>query len=182
MRKFAAVALAAALLFSTAGCSFTRDVETTKMYAPSDGAQVDLANGIKARNFIYLTNGVTSSLIGSIVNDGLTSANATVQYTDVEGVKHNDTYTVAAGAKLDIGYDGTTWMNVSIQNQQGTVALPGQIVTVYVSSGKQTGRGLEVPVLNGDHKGYTALFDALPKTLETETPAPTTTPTPTPSN
>ena len=173
MRKFAAVALASALLFSTAGCSFTRDVETAKMYAPSDGAQVDLTNGIKARNFIYLTNGVSGSLIGSLINGSSTVATVQLQYTDVNGLGHNDSFTVGAGGNVDIGYDVAAQNLVSIQNQQGTVALPGQIVTVFALSGNETGRALNVPVLNGDHADYTELFNALPTALPTASATPT---------
>ena len=83
IRKYAAVAIAAALVFGTAGCTFTSPVATRQAYSPSDGGQVNLET-VKARNFIYLSNGTQAALFGSLVNSGLQDAEVHLQYTDAK--------------------------------------------------------------------------------------------------
>ena len=49
IRKLSVVAVSAALLLGTAGCSFTSNVATKKVYAASDGNQTDDGH-VHARN------------------------------------------------------------------------------------------------------------------------------------
>ncbi len=186
MRKFAAVAIATALLLSTAGCSFS-PAESLKMYAPSDGSQVDLTDGVKARNFIYLSNGTTGALVGSLVNSGTKATEVSLQMTDVNGAKvPYAPFLMAAGEKLDFGYNSSPALLVALQSISGSEAKPGQLVKIYVVSSHATGRGMDVPVLDGTLPTYTEFVKTLPTAWPTVAPtaspsaSPSASPTPTP--
>jgi hypothetical protein len=161
IRKFAAVAIAATLVFGTAGCTFTSPVATRQAYSPSDGGQVDLET-VKARNFIYLSNGTQAALFGSLVNSGLQDAEVHLQYTDATLNEKKDVhFVVKAGKKLDIGYNGEAALGIDLNK------TPGSIVSIFVGQDSATGKEIRVPVLDGTLSEYAPLV----ATLNTVTPA-----------
>ncbi len=183
MRKFAAVAIATALLLSTAGCSFS-PAESLQMYAPSDGSQVDLTDGVKARNFIYLSNGTTGALIGSLVNSGTKATEVSLQMTDVNGAKVPFApFALGAGQKIDFGYNSSPALLVDLQSITGLEAKPGQLVKIYVVSANSSGRGMDVPVVAGILPSYTEFVKTLPTAWPTVAPtvAPSESPIASPS-
>ncbi|MFM6966662.1 MAG: hypothetical protein ACKOWI_04810, partial [Rhodoluna sp.] len=152
IRKFASVAVAASLLLGTAGCTFMNPIASRIDYAPSDGTQVSL-NTVDARNFIYLSDGQGhAALFGSLVNRDLASVSVKLQYTDAKSNEKKDAfYTLLPSQKLDFGYNGTSPLNFDLGGK------PGQTVTVWVSAGSETGKSMNVPVLDGTLAEYSEL-------------------------
>lgn len=167
IRKFAGIAIAAGLLIGTTGCSFTSPIASLKVYSPSDGEQLTIGD-IHVRNMILLSNGTTESLIGSIVNSGLTDALVTIQYSDINDVKQTTALNIAAGKKLDLGYNGNPGISINSD------ALPGQILAIYFGAGSEPATELAVPVLDGTLKQYAELVAGLtaPTPAVTGVPAP----------
>jgi hypothetical protein len=166
IRKFATVAVAASLLLGTAGCTFMNPIASRIDYAPSDGTQVNLET-VDARNFIYLSDGNGhAALFGSIVNRGLESASVKLQYTDATSKETKDSYfTLLPAQKLDFGYNGTRALNYDLGGK------PGQTVTVWVSAGSDTGKAMNVPVLDGTLPEYAELAKALGGSAPEPTPS-----------
>jgi hypothetical protein len=175
IRKFATVAVAASLLLGTAGCTFMNPIASRIDYAPSDGTQANLET-VDARNFIYLSDGNGhAALFGSLVNRGLESASVKLQYTDATSKETKEAYfTLLPAQKLDFGYNGTSALNYDLGGK------PGQTVTVWVSAGSETGKSMNVPVLDGTLPEYSELVS----TIDGATPMvePRATPTPTATN
>jgi hypothetical protein len=162
MRKLVTVALAATMLLSVTGCSFNRAPESAQIYAPSDGAQVDLANGIKLRNAIYLVDATHTVLVGSLVNSGLEPANVELQYVEPNGQRINLDFNLTPGQKADLGYNGQPAATAAIANAQGVQAKAGDVVKIYLVSAGTSGATLDVPVLDGTLSTYAELLKNLP--------------------
>ena len=151
IRKFAAVALAAGVMFGTAGCNMISHVATNDVYAPSDGAQVD-ASDLRARNFLLLTDGAKHILIGTLINGGVDSLSATLSFED-GGAQKSTQVNLNAGQKFDIGYNGTAALPVVSDLPAGALFK----VEVSVDGNKQE---LRVPVLDGTLAEYKAILEA----------------------
>ena len=151
IRKFVAVALAAGVMFGTAGCNMISHVATNDVYAPSDGAQVDVS-GLHARNFLLLTDGTKSILIGSLVNGNTDPVSASLSYED-GGAQKTTQVNLNGAQKFDLGYNGTSALPVASELPAGAIFK----VTVAVGSEKQE---LRVPVLDGTLPEYKAVLDA----------------------
>jgi hypothetical protein len=154
-RKFAAVALAASLLVGTAGCTFNSPIASRIDYAPADGSQADLES-LKVRNFIYLTNGTVSALAGSIVNSGSSATTLKISYTDAALNEAKEVvFTVAAGQKLDLGFNGSEALAIDLGGKAG------DIVRINVTEGSGTAVELRVPVLDDTFDFYKPIIDSL---------------------
>ena len=152
--KFAAVAIAASVLFGTAGCTFSSPVASHIEYAPADGSQADLET-LKVRNFVYVTNGTVSALAGSIVNPGLEAKTLKISYTDAAVSEQKEvTFTVNPGQKLDLGYNGGQALAINLGGKAGDV------VTIKVSEGS-VASDLNVPVLDATFDFYKPIIDSL---------------------
>ena len=102
VRKLGIAAISAGLLLGTAGCSFTSNVASKAVYAPSDGNQTD-SGTLHARNVLALSDGTHAILIGSITNDGDTLQSTTIKITD-GALATPATFVVPAQGKVDFGY------------------------------------------------------------------------------
>jgi hypothetical protein len=148
-----ALAISAALLLGTTGCSLNHNVDSMQAYAPSDGSQIDLGN-VKLRNFIYLSNGAGGKLIGSVVNNDAKDITVQFEYTDFDTRTQTDPITVSAGETLGLGAGSDTeGLPVTISG------LPGQNITIWVSINGATGQELVVPVLDGTLEQYAPYFE-----------------------
>ncbi len=144
-----ALAVSAALLLGTSGCSLTHDVASLQHYAPSDGSQIDIGK-VKVRNFIYLTKGDGSGkLIGTVVNGGTTDATVSFEYVSFEERVKTDPFELPAGETLDLGATpDNAALDVSVE------ALPGSNIELWISVNGETGQSLTVPVLDGSLEQY----------------------------
>lgn len=151
IRKFAAVAVAAGVMLGTAGCNMISHVATNDVYAPSDGAQVDVSD-LRARNFLLLTDGTKSILIGSLVNGSANSISASLNYED-GGAKKTTQVNLNGAQKFDLGYNGTAALPVASDLPAGAIFK----IEIAVGGEKQE---LRVPVLDGTLPEYKAILDA----------------------
>jgi hypothetical protein len=155
IRKFAAIAITASVLIGTTGCTFNSPVASRIEYAPADGSQADLEN-VKARNFVYLTNGSQSALTGSIVNSGLEPQVFKIQYTDAAVNEAKEvTFTVNGGQKIDLGYNGGQALAINLGGKAGG------IVRINVSEGSGAPVEMRIPVLDGTFDFYKPIVDSL---------------------
>lgn len=165
-RKLATAIIAASLLLGTTGCTFMNPIASRIEYAPSDGAQVSLSS-VDARNFIYLSDGNGhAALFGSLVNRGLSSTSVKLQYTDAASSEKKEAfYTLLPSQKLDFGYNGASALDFDLGGK------PGEVVTVFVVASDETGKAMNVPVLDGTLSEYTELLKSIGGSEPT--PAPT---------
>lgn len=155
IRKIAAVSIAAALMLGTSGCNFMSPVASRLEYAPSDGTQIDLQN-VKARNFIYVAGEEFGGLFGTLVNPSMETQTVRIQYTDATlNEKKSVSVNLLPGSSLDIGYNGTAPLLMDLGS------APGKIVSIYLNEGAESGRALNVPVLDGTLAEYKVLEEAL---------------------
>lgn len=155
IRKLAAVSIAAAVMLGTSGCNFISPVASMEQYAPSDGSQIDLEN-VKARNFIYVAGEEFGGLFGTLVNPSLEAQTVRIQYTDATlAEKKSISVNLLPGGVLDLGYNGTAPLLINLGS------TPGAIVSIYLNEGSNSGRELNVPVLDATLPEYQPLVDAL---------------------
>jgi len=166
VRKLGVVAVAAALLMGTAGCSITSNVATKKVYAPSDGNQTDAGN-IHARNVLVLSDGTNAFLIGSLTNTGDTAETATIQVTG-GAVSPSVSFSVPAQGKIDFGYPAA----LGFVGSQPGIAVTGQITgslpavgsNVEVTLDSSATATMAVQVLDGTVPTYADLMPYLAPT------------------
>ena len=153
VRRLATAALIATLALTTSACSFSGEVASLDPYSPSDGQQADLEN-IKARNFMYLVSESGQGfLIGSLVNSATEAKVVKIQYVDPNSQAKTDFFVeVAAGAKLDFGYNGNAAISMPV------VEVPGQTALFYFLESDTVSEGIKVPVLDGTLSEYRALL------------------------
>ena len=156
IRKLAAIGLAASLLLGTTGCSLVSPVASRVTYSPGDGTQINLQT-VKVRNFMYLSNGKGGeALFGSIINPSLESKTVKIQYTDgTLNEKKEVSINLLAGQKIDLGYNGGSALAIDLAGE------PGGVVNLFVIEGNNTGKMIEVPVLDGTLAQYKDLVAAL---------------------
>ena len=147
-----AVAISAALLLGTTGCSLNHQVDSMIAYPPSDGNQINIDN-VKLRNFIYLSDGVSGKLIGSVVNNEAKDITVQFEYTDAGISTKTDPITVSAGESLGLGAGSDTeGLPVTISGK------PGDNITIFVSINGATGQEFVVPVLDSKLEQYAQYF------------------------
>ena len=106
-KKFTALIAAIVTVFALAGCSLNREVASLDPYAPSDGVQIDTEE-LKARNVMFVVDEEGNAvLIGSFINPSQDAVSATLETMDSNGTLIMTEMTVDAGAKFDLGYNGT---------------------------------------------------------------------------
>lgn len=161
-RIAASVALAAALLLGTSGCTFFTAQSTTKAYDASDGVSAAVGN-IKAENAILIsTDGQRASLLINLINDGEAPVSVKIQYTGTEGSVTTH-YNLAGREAVTFGTKNAPKIIFDNINTE-----PGALFPVFIQYGTKTGQQIMVPVLNGTQAEYEGL-------------APSAKPSPTPS-
>jgi len=169
-RLVASVALAGALLLGTTGCTLFAIQGTLVPYQPSDGVAANVGD-VKVRNLIGLSdNGDDISLLMTIVNSADSSASVDFQYVDADGDQATVTVDVPANSAVNVGSGGDA--DEAVLREVG--ATVGGLVPVYIQYGKNSGKQVQVPVLDGATEAYSTL---LPEPLPTFTPTPKPTPT-----
>jgi hypothetical protein len=164
VRRLAAIALIAAFALTTSACSLSGNVASLQPYSPSDGQQVDLEN-VKARNFIYLVSDSGKGfLIGSLVNSAAEAKVVKIQYVDPNSQAKTDYFLeIAAGAKLDFGYNGSPAISMPV------VEIPGQTALFYFLESDTVNGEMKVPVLDGTLSEYKSLIQLLEQQIAPST-------------
>jgi hypothetical protein len=180
VRKVGVVAIAAALLLGTAGCSLSSNVATKKVYAASDGNQTDDGH-IHARNILVLSDGTNAYIIGSITNDGDTPADAIISVSS--GATATPTnFSVPAQGKVDFGYPEQLGFVGSQPGIRLEGTLPAVGTNIEISLNESAAATIAVQVLDGTIPTYKDLMPYLqPSPSATPLETPTATPMATPS-
>ena len=151
-----AVALSAALMLGTTGCSLTHNVESLKEYAPSDGSQVNIGD-LKIRNLIALSKGTETGqtvLIGSIVNSGTEDHLVIINPTNAADRIDDLVFNVKAGQTLSFGNagpDSAVLLNSGFE--------PGSNTTLFIWVDQNTSANpITVPVLEDKPEQYAQFF------------------------
>lgn len=154
LRKIITIAVISTSLVALSGCSLSRNVESLKPYAPSDGTQLNLEN-VKARNFLIVKGTSNEAiLIGSLVP--ATDAVVNLQTTDATGGKVDFSISLKAGIKSDIGYNGTEGFRFALPEEE----IAGNMYSVYLNDG--TGPiELLVPIVDGTLEEYRPFAEKL---------------------
>lgn len=177
VRKFvSAVAVSAALVLGTAGCSLSHNVATMQKYAPSDGSQITV-DGVKGLNLIYLTKNVSAAdgtevgaIIGSFVNNTDQPVQISLEYqvdsSEEVGVVSVQTFewvsdVIQPGQKFDLGYNENPAVSAIALNDKGAVAKPGELISVFVGVNGAQGVEVLIPALDGSLEQYKSLVDNL---------------------
>ena len=151
-KKFTAVIAAIVTIFALTGCSLSREVASLDPYAPSDGVQVDTEE-LKARNVMFVVDDAGNAvLIGSFINPGQGAVSATLETLDSNGTVVMTEMTVEAGAKFDLGYNGTEGKFLYLTE------TPGSMHPVYMRVTGDPTRML-VPILDGALEEYRGFID-----------------------
>ena len=151
-KKFTAVIAAILTIFALTGCSLSREVASLDPYAPSDGVQVD-TDELKARNVMFVVDDAGNAvLIGSFINPGQGAVSATLETLDSNGTVVMTEMTVEAGAKFDLGYNGTEGKFLYLTE------TPGSMHPVYMRVTGDPTRML-VPILDGALEEYRGFID-----------------------
>ena len=151
-KKFTAVIAAIVTIFALTGCSLSREVASLDPYAPSDGVQVD-TDELKARNVMFVVDDAGNAvLIGSFINPGQGAVSATLETLDSNGTLVMTEMTVEAGAKFDLGYNGTEGKFLYLTE------TPGSMHPVYMRVTGDPTRML-VPILDGALEEYRGFID-----------------------
>ncbi|MDA8550073.1 MAG: hypothetical protein ACO3TI_01005 [Aquiluna sp.] len=151
-KKFTAVIAAIVTIFALTGCSLSREVASLDPYAPSDGVQVD-TDELKARNVMFVVDDAGNAvLIGSFINPGQGAVSATLETLDSNGTVVMTEMTVEAGAKFDLGYNGTEGKYLYLTE------TPGSMHPVYMRVTGDPTRML-VPILDGALEEYRGFID-----------------------
>jgi hypothetical protein len=151
-KKFTAVIAAIVTIFALTGCSLSREVASLDPYAPSDGVQVD-TDELKARNVMFVVDDAGNAvLIGSFINPGQGAVSATLETLDSNGTVVMTEMTVEAGAKFDLGYNGTEGKFLYLTE------TPGSMHPVYMRVTGDPTRML-VPILDGALEEYRGFID-----------------------
>jgi hypothetical protein len=151
-KKFTALVAAIVTIFALAGCSLSREVASLDPYAPSDGVQVDTEE-LKARNVMFVVDDAGNAvLIGSFINPGQGAVSATLETLDSNGTVVMTEMTVEAGAKFDLGYNGTEGKFLYLTE------TPGSMHPVYMRVTGDPTRML-VPILDGALEEYRGFID-----------------------
>lgn len=148
-RIFASIALGAALLLGSTGCSMLAPQATLLPYAPSDGIEVPSSGPLEVRNALIVANadGTDGNLVAAIVNDTDTEQVLLVGLNNVvKAVK------VPAGSVVSLGAESTPPLLI-----EGLNAKPGADVSATFQSGSGTGVEVELPVLDGTLPQYATL-------------------------
>lgn len=152
-RKFAAIAVSAALIAGLSGCSLNREIASLEVYAPSDGSQVDLIDARVRNLLIVQRNDGQSVLLGTLVNaSSLNSTSVELQLVDASGSRVTLNYNLGPAGKYDIGYNEGEEVLVTLSE------TPGELVSVFVTEGDLP-MTMQVPVLDGTLAEYRPFVD-----------------------
>jgi hypothetical protein len=151
-RAAASVVVATSLVLGASGCAFFAPVASQIKYEPADGTASTIGD-IELRNVVALSeDGTTASLVFGVVNDSGSMRTVDFEYTDATGA--NVTQTLVAPEGLSSVGGGEDEPSVELSNLDVTV---GGLLPVFVSYGTEEGKGLMVPILDGEQEQYSTL-------------------------
>ncbi len=150
-RLAASIALAAALLLATTGCTFGSPIATEKEYDPSDGVGTEVGE-LAVRNALLIGDDPqTLNLVMTVVNPSDVGKRLSVQWTDGS---ERVTEVVLIPANGRTAFGGAEQPQILVT---GSTDLIGGLVPLFLSYGTAPGVELLVPVLDGTLPEYELL-------------------------
>lgn len=157
-RAVASVVLVGALVAGTTGCTFFTRQVTQEAYDPGDGVSATVGD-ISIDNALAISDdGENANLILTLSNSGDTTRKVLLQY-ESDGEKTDVFQFVGAGETVSLG-DPEPRIPLN-----GIGTDPGALLPLYVQYGKETGKTVLVPVLDGSLPEYQ---DLVPEPAEEE--------------
>jgi hypothetical protein len=150
-RLAASIALAAALLLATTGCTFSAPIATEKEYDPSDGVGTEVGE-LAVRNALLIGDDPeTLNLVMTVVNPSTVGKRLSIQWTDGS---ERVTEIVVISANGRTAFGGPEQDQILITGATDTI---GGLVPIFLSYGTAPGVELLVPVLDGSLPEYELL-------------------------
>ena len=154
-RLAASIALAAALLLATTGCTFGAEIATEKEYDPSDGVGIEVGE-LAVRNALLIGDDPeTLNLVMTVVNSGDTDRRLSVQWS-AGGERITESVFVTANGRTAFGGPDQAQVLVT-----GSTDVIGGLVPLFLSYGTVPGVQILVPVLDGSLPEYELLVPSL---------------------
>jgi hypothetical protein len=153
-RLAASIALAAALLLATTGCTFSAQIATQKDYDPSDGVGTAVGELLVRNALLIGDDPETLNLVMTIVNTGDTDRRLSVQWS-AGGERITEEVFATANGRTSFG--GPDQTQILVTGSTGTI---GGLVPLFFSYGTVPGVELLVPVLDGSLPEYELLVPA----------------------
>jgi hypothetical protein len=153
-RGTASAILVGALLLGTTGCSLFSEKATLIQYSPSDGVAANVGD-VDLRNVMaFSEDGEELSLVFTAINTGEDAVFVEFQFTDADDEKQTERLYVAGNSSKSVGGLDDE-QQVILSNAGATV---GGLFPVYAQFGEETGKQLQVPVLNESLPEYAGLI------------------------
>ncbi|GAA5207402.1 DNA modification methylase [Microbacterium kyungheense] len=142
-RLIASLAVGAALVLSTTGCSMISPQATTIPYSAAEGVNVHDSGPLEVRNAFIVANedGTAGNFVAAIVNQ--TEDTHTLNVEIGEG---GPTLTVRVPANTTVSLGSDEDEALEIEDFEG---LPGTDVDAYFQSGDSDGALVSLPILDG---------------------------------
>ena len=150
-RLIASLAVGAALVLTTTGCSMISPQATTIPYSAAEGTNVPGSGPLEVRNAFIVANedGTAGNFVAAIVNE--TEKSHTL---NVEIGEDGPTLTVRVPANSTVSLGSDEEEPLEIDDFDG---LPGTDVTAFFQSGDGDGTLASIPVLDGTLEYLSAL-------------------------
>ena len=148
-RVAASIALAAALLMGTTGCTFWANIATQDDYDPSDGVGAEVGE-LAIRNALLIgETGDELNLVMTVASSADVDRRLTVQW-EADGERETEAVVVAAGDRTRVGGpEDETQIVIA-----GSGAAIGGLVPVFFAYNGAEGVEVLVPVLDGSLPEY----------------------------
>lgn len=150
-RLAASIALAAALLLTTSGCTFGAVIGTEKEYDPSDGVGTEVGELLVRNALLIGDDPETLNLVMTVVNPGISDRRLSVQW-EAGGERVTEIAFVNANGRTAFGGPDQPQILVT-----GATDSIGGLVPIFLSYGTVPGVELLVPVLDGSLPEYELL-------------------------
>ena len=152
--KLATIAATLITLLVLSGCSLSREVESLRPYAPSDGVQSEVGD-LKSRNLMFIRNEAGRAiLIGTFVNASQNELMAAIETEDAAGGTLRFDFSIEPGGVYDLGYNGNPGIVLNVDE------IAGAMRNIFISAGGDP-MGKLVPVLDGTLEEYRPFAEAL---------------------
>jgi hypothetical protein len=150
-RLIASLAVGAALVLTTTGCSMISPQATTIPYSAAEGTNVHGSGPLEVRNAFVVANeeGTAGNFVAAIINDTEKSHTLNVEFG--EG---GPTLKIRVPANTTVSLGSDEDEPLEIKDFEG---LPGTDVTTFFQSGDADGALVSIPVLDGSLDYLSAL-------------------------
>ena len=150
-RLAASIALAAALLLATTGCTLGANIAPEKDYHPSDGVGTEVGELLVRNALLIGDDPETLNLVVTIVNPSSVGKRLSIQWSD-GSERVTEIVVISANGRTAFGGPGQDQILVT-----GSTDVIGGLVPIFLSYGTVPGVELLVPVLDGSLPEYELL-------------------------